>query len=142
MHTWHQIRGLGLALVVIVATGCGVGLATGAAVVYYKTKGDDQTATVELKAQPDAVYRAAIASAEENPTLTIVKRDEAERQLEISKDQKTVTFKITELSPGVSKLTVSSKKAEAGESSGTDLALEGVKRVCDELKVEYKVVEE
>lgn len=142
MQVWQRISSSVLALAVIGAAACGVGLATGAAVIYYKTKGSDQTATVELKAKPDAVYRAAIAAAEKNPTITIVERDDAERQLEISKDQKNATFKISEISPDVTKLTVSSRKAEEGESSGTDIALQGVKHVCDEMKVEYKVVEE
>ena len=139
MHVLQRIPRLLLALAVLGFTGCGIGLATGAAVVYYKSKGDH--ATVELKAKPDAVYQAAIASAERYPTLTIVKRNDAERELEISKDQETITFKVTALSADVSQLTVSSGKADEGES-GSDLAIQAVKRVCNELKVEYKVVEE
>jgi len=142
MHNRHRTRWMGLALVALTAVGCGVGLATGAAVVYYKTKGSDQTATVELKAQPDAVYRAAIEAAGKNPALTIVERNDAERQLQLSKDGKSAKVHVTELAPGDTRLTISSSKAEEGESSATDLALQAVKRICDELKVQYKIVED
>ena len=141
MQVWRRVQCAVLSLLVSGSAGCGATLVTaGAAVIYYKSKGD-QTATVELKAKPDAVYQAAIAAAEKNPTITIVKRGDAERKLEISKDQKSVTLEVKELSAGVSKLTVSSNKADEGQS-GTDLALDAIKRVCEEMKVEYKVVED
>jgi len=140
MHVWRRGLRAVLPLLVIGSAGCGATLVTAGAVIYYKGKGN-QTATVELKAKPDAVYQAAIATAEKNPTITIVKRNDAERKLETSKDQTTVMFEVKELSDGASKLTVSSSKAEEGKS-GTDLALAAIKRICEEMKVEYKVVEE
>lgn len=142
MRYWHHMRMAVLVLVAVGVVGCGVGLATGAAVVYYKTKGNDQTATVELKAQPDAVYRAAIAAAGKNPALTIVEQNDAERRLQFSKDGKTANVHVTELAPDATKLTISSSKAVEGENSATDLALQAVKRICDELKVQYKIVED
>jgi hypothetical protein len=130
-----------LSLLAIGCAGCGATLVTaGAAVIYYQSKGH-QTATVELKAKPDGVYQAAIAAAGKNPAITIVKRDDADRKLEISKDQSTITLEVKALSGDASKLTVSSGKAKEGES-GTDYALDAVKRVCEEMKVEYKVVEQ
>lgn len=141
MRFWQRILCVPLSLLTLGAAGCGVGLATaGAAVIYYKAT-DDESATVELKAKPEAVYQAAIAAAEKNPALTIVKRDDAKRELEVSKDQKIAKFKITELSTGGSKLAVSSDKVKEGES-GADMALQAVKRVCEEMKVEYKVVQD
>ncbi len=130
-----------LPLLVIGSAGCGATLVTaGAAVIYYKSKGN-QTATVELKAKPDAVYQAAIAAAKKSPMITIAKQNDEQRKLELSREQKTVALEVQELSTGATKLTVSSDKVEAGQS-GTDLAVEAIKRVCDEMKVEYKVIEE
>lgn len=141
MRIWQRILCASLSLLTLGSAGCGVGIATaGAAVIYYKTQ-EDQSATVELKAKPEAVYQAAIAAAGKNPALTIVKRDDGKRELEVSNGEKNTTFKITELATGGTKLVVSSDTVKEGES-GADGALQAVKRGCDETSVEYKIVEE
>jgi len=128
---------------VAVLAGCmgGVGtVAVASAVVYYEAKKTHDIAEVELNAKPEAIYKTALDVAKKNPEVVILDQDDKKMTIEFQKDGKNGTLKIKAKKDGISLLTIESKKAKEGEDKTPDLVLEAVKRICDEMNVQYKVV--
>jgi len=122
--------------------GCMGGVGTAAvlsAIVYYEVSKTHDIAEVELKATPDAIYQAAIKTAGKNPDVSIVKQDDKDTTIEFKKGDREATLKIKEKKDGFSLLTIESKKTNGEEMSTPNLVLESVKKICDEMGIEYKV---
>jgi hypothetical protein len=122
--------------------GCMGGVGTAAvlsAIVYYEVSKTHDIAEVELKATPDAIYQAAIKTAGKNPDVSIVKQDDKDKTIEFKKGDREATLKIKEKKDGFSLLTIESKKTNGEEMSTPNLVLESVKKICDEMGIEYKV---
>ena len=83
-------------LAVLLAAGCmGLGAAAVAGgIVYYKSS-HHESATVNLQAQPDRVYQAALDNISANPKLKIAKQDAAQRLIEVKQGKQDITVKIT-----------------------------------------------
>ncbi|HEY9162375.1 MAG TPA: hypothetical protein VIS94_14960 [Desulfomonilia bacterium] len=122
--------------------GCMGGVGTAAvlsAIVYYEVSKTHDIAEVELKATPDAIYQAAIKTAGKNPDVSIVKQDDKDKTIEFKKGDREATLKIKEKKDGFSLLTIESKKTKSEDVSTPNLVLESVKKICDEMGIEYKV---
>jgi hypothetical protein len=126
-----------------ILAGCmgGVGtVAVASAVIYYEAKKTHDIAEVELNAKPEAVYRTALDVARKNPRVTILEQDDKKMTMEFQKGGRNGTLKIKQKEEGKTLLIIQSKKAKEGEEKILDPALEAVKRICDEMNVQYKVV--
>jgi hypothetical protein len=125
-------------------TGCMGGVGTAAvlsAVVYYEVSKTHDIAEVELKATPEAIYQAAIKTANKTPDVTIIKQDDKKMTIDFSKGERNATLKIKAKKDGFSLLTIESKKTKGEEEKTPDLVLGAVKKICDEMGVQYKLVE-
>jgi len=125
-------------------TGCMGGLGTAAVVsgvIYYEVSKTHDIAEVELKATPEAIYQNAINIAKKTPDVKIVKQDDKKMTLEFSKGERDATLKIKAKKDGFTLLTIESKKTKDNEEKTPNLVLESVKKICDEMGVQYKLVE-
>lgn len=91
-------------------------------------------ATVILDANADKVFRTAVDALRKNPALTIVTEDHAARKVEFSNGQRQAGITVTALGDKLSQLLVASTVLP-GESSATSIVVDGVLRVCAQMKV-------
>ncbi len=122
--------------------GCTGGLGAAAvisAVVYYEAKGKMDIAEVELKAKPEAIYQTALDVAKKTPDVKIIKQDDKKLTLEFSRGDRDASLEIKAKKDGYSLLTIESKKTKETEEKTPTLVLEAVKKICDEMGIQYKV---
>jgi len=103
-------------------------------VVY--TKGARQhTATVQIVRPPAEVYAAMLRILARRPDLKVINNDEKHYLLEVTEGGKNLTGQATQLD---SNSTLFFIWADAGDSgqTGQDLALDAMREVCTELKVQ------
>lgn len=128
-------------ILVFFISGCaGLGVATIATVstvIYYKSL-KFEVATVNLNVEAQKVYDVALQMIEESKNVIITSKDDESRLLEISREDKTASIKVTALKDGYSQLTITSD-AVTDAKSATQLVLDSVLRVCKELNVEYTI---
>lgn len=93
-------------------------------------------ATVILEADAGKVYTAAVELLQKNPKMTISKKDDAEQTVAFRQGDWTAEIKVTELGDHLCQLLIVAG-AGPGESSGTSIVLDAVKRVCDQMGVKY-----
>jgi len=129
-----------LAACVLLASTAGCITATVMATVVYVASKMQYTATVEVKAKPADVYGAMQRILERRPDVEVVKRDDAKYLLDIRKGKNTATAQVSATEGGLTILKVTAKEGET-EASHEELALRIVTQVCDELKVQYRVVQ-
>ena len=91
-------------------------------------------ATVLLSADASKVYATASSMLHRSTIVHVVAEDAAERSVEISNGQRTATISVTELGPRLSQLMVAST-IQPGQASASIQVVEGVLRVCQEMKV-------
>lgn len=131
-------------VLVFFISGCaGLGVVTVAtvgAVIHYKSL-KHEVATVNLHAEAQKVYNVALQTIEKNKNAVITSKDDESRLIEISREDKTASMKVTAMRDGYSQLTITSD-AGTDSKSGTQLVLDGVLRVCKELNVECTVIKE
>jgi len=127
------------ACVLLVSTAGCITATVMATVVYVASK-MQYTATVEVKAKPADVYGAMQRIIERRPDVEVVKRDDAKYLLDIRKGKNTATAQVSATEGGLTILKVTAKEGET-EASHEELALRIVTQVCDELKVQYRVVQ-
>lgn len=122
--------------------GCAGGLGAAAvisAVVYYEAKEKMDIAEVELKAKPEAIYKAALDVAKKTPDVKIIKQDDKKMTLDFTRGDRDATLIIKAKNDGYSLLTIESKKSKDTEEKTPTLVLEAVKKICDEMGIQYKV---
>lgn len=103
---------------------------------YYKSK-SDYVASAEVRVPVEEVYSTAVKEAEARaPEIKIVKRNDAERMLEITDGVETATFKTAQLTEEVSQIFILAKSPEGVERE-KELALLIIEALCKSMGVEY-----
>ena len=126
------------ACLLLVSTG---GCVTATVVtVSYVVSTMEYTATVEVPAKPADVYGAMQRILQRRPDVEIAKRDDAKYLLDVRKGKNKATAQVSSTEAGATLLKVSAQEGET-EASHKDLALSIVTQVCEELGVQYRVVE-
>ncbi len=108
---------------------------TSAAMVVYTKGARQHTATVQIARPPAEVYAAMLRILSRSPDLKIINNDEKHYLLEVTKEGKNLTGQATQLD---SHSTLFFIWADAGDSgqTGQSLALDAMRQVCTELKVQ------
>jgi len=91
-------------------------------------------ATVLLSADATKVYATASSMLHRSTIVHVVAENAVEHSVEISNGQRTATISVTELGPRLSQLMVAST-IQPGQESATIQVVDGVLRVCQEMKV-------
>jgi len=137
-RTARRLGWLAACVLLVSAGGCITAAMT--ATVLYVVSTLQYTATAEVTAKPADVYGAMLRILERRSDVTITKRDDAKRLLEIEKGKNKATAEVSVTEGGLTQLKVTAKEGETG-ASHEELALRIVTQVCDELGVTYTVVE-
>lgn len=108
-------------------------------IVVYKKTTKFHTATVEVNAKANDVYRTALLIIEEDPELKLLKKDDEKFVAEAEKGELNATIMATQLDDKKTQLIVT---ADAGKKE-TDkaLALQIITNICDKLGIKYTVVD-
>jgi len=142
-NTSHRQLKLSVAALLVVTTivlqGCVVVLSSVAAVVYMRSN-NHLTTTVLIKKTPDATYTAMNQIIERTADIKVINKEDKIYLIEASRGENKVTAKTTPYGSGLTQLIVTAD-AGKGDLSDEDLALKVVKQICEELGVEYKVIE-
>lgn len=104
-------------------------------------KGDQpgfDVATVILNADATKVYATAVAMLRKSQRVHILAEDAAHRTVEFGNDQRSAGITVTDLGTRLSQLLVAST-ASPGQDSATMRVVDGVLRVCQEMKVTCSV---
>jgi PBP1b-binding outer membrane lipoprotein LpoB len=128
-----------LVITAIFLNGCVVVLSSVATLVYMRSN-NHLTTTVLIKKTPDAVYAAMNQIIDKTPNITIINKEDKKYLIEASRGENKVTAKATPYGSGLTQLIVTAD-AGKGDMTDEDLALKVVRQICDELGVEYKVIE-
>ena len=140
IHRMHKLSVVAFLLVTaIILQGCVVFLSSVATVVYMRSN-NHLTTTVLIKKAPDAVYAAMIQIIERTPDIKTIKKKDKDYLIEASRGDDKATAKATPYGSGLTQLIVTAD-AGKGDRSDEDLALNMVRQICEELGVEYKVIE-
>jgi len=120
-----------------------IGCVAAIPVIIYKKSKEFHTATVQVNAAPADVYNTAVKLIKDKPDIEIEKQNDEDMKVEINKGEQRGKIMVEAADGGKTELTV---KADAGkeaeEGADKSLALRIVKAICDELGVQYTVVEE
>lgn len=142
---WYRIlarastAGLLLASTMLVS-GCLV-TAAAVAVVHVIRSARGETATVVVKASPREVYAAMLRIVDADPDIVLEGKNDGRMTVSVSRGKETASGSVKLMENGHTELTVRAKSPEGREES-TDLARRAATRVCDELGVAYKLVEQ
>ena len=126
-----------LLLIVLGMQGCIAVAAIGIAAV----AGGGETVKVQVEKTPQEVYGAMLRIVNENPDIKLDSRDDAKYIVKASRGKNRIEAHAKLMDNGMTELAV---KATPGEKTKTpeSMALKAVKKVCDELGVPYKVVQQ
>jgi hypothetical protein len=91
-------------------------------------------ATVLLNADATKVYATTTSMLHRSTIVHVVAEDAPEHTVQISNGQRTATITVTELGPRLSQLMVAST-IQPGQDSAAIQVVDGVLRVCQEMKV-------
>ena len=97
-------------------------------------QGTYDVATVVLAAPADRIYATALDHIQHNAQLRIVSQDPKARQLQITNGVRSAGLTVTALGPRLAQLVVASVRPP-GDSSATSIVVDGVMRVCAQMKV-------
>ncbi|MCX5829636.1 MAG: hypothetical protein NTV58_16825 [Deltaproteobacteria bacterium] len=131
---------LGLLLILTgLTSGCVATFFAAAETVVYLENVRQTIATVNLKANPDKVYAAALNRIDNNPKLLITARNDASRYIEFSEGEYAASLKISSVSEDTSQLTIASY-TPLGKQNTTNMVLMTVENICKELNIPYRIV--
>jgi len=141
----NKIRQLAVLCVLIVSAalgGCSLlpgGQVTEAATVVYTAGSKKHTAAVQVPVPASEVFATIVRLIDEKPEWLIENRNDRAFLIEVSRGSRGLTGQVTNLGPDRSLLYV---WVDAGDSgvTGEELATTVVEVVCDELGVEYDLV--
>ncbi len=102
------------------------------------SSGGYDVATVVLAANSTGVYDHAIKALKAHPEFTITKQDSKKGKIQFRKGEIVAGLQITSLGDKLTQLVIASSAVD-GAGSGTPLVVDGVLRVCKEMKVECTV---
>jgi hypothetical protein len=95
-------------------------------------------ATVVLEANADKVYATALSSLKAHAGITVTKNNDQQRKIEFTNGQQDASLQATPLGEKLTQLVIASNLT-ASQPSATSLVVQGVMKVCAQLKVECKV---
>jgi hypothetical protein len=130
-----------IALLVFVSLslqGCIIFLSSVATVIMMKGE-EHHTTTVLVRKTPAEVYAAMTRIIAQRPEIDVKRKDDQTFLIEAAGSNGNVTAKATAHNADVTQLIVTSDSQT--DLSDADLALNVVKQICDELGIDYKVVE-
>jgi hypothetical protein len=92
-------------------------------------------ATVVLEAKADKVYATALSSLKAHPGITVTMNNDTVRKIDFTNGQQDASLQATPLGDKLTQLVIASNLT-ASEPSATSLVVQGVMKVCAQLKVE------
>lgn len=123
----------------VVLSGCVATLFVAAESVVYLNTDRQTIATVNLDADAGKVYQTALNMIGKNPHLTITNQAAASRFVEFSEGEHTASLRVIPISERTSQLTITAASPVTKQST-TDMVLMAVEKICKELNVSYRVV--
>jgi hypothetical protein len=119
--------------------GCVATFFVAAESVVYLSTDRQTTATVNLDADADNVYQTALNMINKNKNMLITSQADASRYVEFSEGEHTASLRIVPIAAGKSQLTITAASPVAKQST-TNMVLMAVEKICKELNVSYRVV--
>ena len=119
--------------------GCITAAVTAVVVRVIESKGGE-TATVQIEAPPRDVYAAMLRIVETDPAVKLEDKDDEKMTVSVSRGKETANGAVKLLENRHTELTFQAKSPE-GRKESTGLARRAATRVCEELKVPYRLVE-
>ncbi len=101
--------------------------------------GGYDVATVVLAASPAGVYDHAIKALKANSEITIAKQDAKKGKIQFRKGEMVAGLQITPLGDKLTQLVIASSAGDASSAGSSSLVVDGVLRVCREMKIECTV---
>jgi hypothetical protein len=141
------VRSLSFLMSMLAAISMAACIAAVPLVVMYAKSDKGYVSTVEVPAPADKVYQTAIRETEARPQLKILKKDDAERFIEITDGVQKASVKATPISPEKTELVVVANvpKTEEGKEvqieREKEISLRIVNVLCDGLGVKCNVME-
>jgi hypothetical protein len=141
-NTVRQLLVFSVSFLSVVLSGCALlpgGQVTEATTIVYTAGSKKHTAAVQIPAAASEVYATFDRLLADRPDVNLDNRNDKAYLMEVSKGGRSLTGQVTSLGPDRSLLYV---WADAGDTgvSGEDLATSVVEIICDELGVEYELV--
>jgi hypothetical protein len=112
---------------------------TSAGMVVYTKGARQHTATVQIAQPPAEVYAGMLRILARRPDLKVINNDEKHYLLEVVKGEKNLTAQATELDTNSTLFFIWADAGESGQT-GHDLALDAMRNICAELKIECKML--
>jgi hypothetical protein len=88
-----------------------------------------------LEAKADKVYATALSSLKAHPGITVTMNNDTVRKIDFTNGQQDASLQATPLGDKLTQLVIASNLT-ASEPSATSLVVQGVMKVCAQLKVE------
>ncbi len=95
-------------------------------------------ATVVLEAPADKVYSTALAALKSHEGITVTSSDDHSRKIEFTNGTQVASLQAQSLGEKISQLVIASTLTPTGPTA-TSLVLQGVLKVCSDMKVECSV---
>jgi hypothetical protein len=92
-------------------------------------------ATVVLEAKADKVYATALSSLKAHPGIIVTKNNDQQRKIDFTNGQQDASLQANPLGDKLTQLVIASNLT-AAQPSATSLVVQGVMKVCAQLKVE------
>jgi len=115
------------------------GRVTESATVVYTAGASQHTAAVEVPVEASIVHDALIRIIESNPDVVVINRNDHGMLVEVTQNSRRITGQVTKLGVGRSMLYIWADSGSSGQA-GREMAISAVEKICDELEVEYKLV--
>ncbi len=100
---------------------------------------DLDVATVMLEAKPERVYQTVVGAATGDTKFKITNRDDAIRLVEFTNGSRNVAIQVDAVAEGLTQLTIGATSPKRKQKSTTDLVLEQVLKVCQQMGVSCSV---
>ena len=111
-----------------------------ATTVVYTAGASRHTAAVELPVTPPVVFEALVRLIEERPEVVVTDRNDRAFLIEVvDGSERKFTGQVTKLGAGNSLLYVWADAGSSGQS-GRELAISAIELICEELGVDYEMV--
>ncbi len=142
-----KVRSLSFSASILAAIFMSACIAAVPLIIKYAKSDKGYVSTVEVPASADKVYQTAIHEAEVRPHLKILKRDDAERFIEITDGVQKGSVKATPVGPEKTELVIvadvpkTEEGKEAEKKRENELSLRVANVLCDSLGVKCNVIQ-
>jgi hypothetical protein len=128
----------------ILISGCVAlpgGTVTNAATVVYTSGASQHTAAVQLQVPAAEVFESMVRVIKEHPDIEVVERNDKAYMIEVAQEkERRITGQVTSLGSGSSLLYIWADAGSSGKS-GREIAISAVEFICNELGVDYELVQ-